>query len=204
MPSERGQSRARLAGLLLDTLEFGAPANQKAMGISVVAGRVSKYISELAENILNNPSKPANELIEKWIDGAKAVRPGGTIRHNASVMYHSENRTDFESRVLALYRSLDGPVIERTTVVTKAGLKRVQSGSTRALRPAEYLNLIERARALLAHVALRDAEMKARVVAAPGRYNDRIRKSFAEDDIGSSMKRLIQKIARRNIALTRA
>lgn len=202
MPSERksGQGRKRLAGLLLDTLEFGAPANQKAKGISVVAKRVSNSISDLALRILSDPRKPASLHIAEWIRDAKDARTGGSILHNASVIYQSGNRTDYESRVLSLYRALDGPVIVKSNVVTKVGLERVNGGSTRELRPAEYLSLIERARVLLAQVAARDEEMSNKVLTAKhGRYTPYIQDSFTED-LGKSMQRLIRKISRRSAA----
>ena len=177
MPSERksGQSRARLAGLLLDTLEFGAPS-ARAANITVVALRVSESIRELAIDILEDPAS-VKDLIGKWQKSVKVAKRtwdnkivhGGTVEDNASTIHQkSAGRGDFEERVLALYRALDGDVYEKGTKisadVSRPKPPRTNTGAIQTSgRIADHLDHLRRARLLLDAVIKEDKHIHNRV-----------------------------------------
>ena len=178
MPSERaksGQSRERLAGLLLDTLEFGQ-ARGRASEVTVVALRVSDSIRRLAIDILEDPST-VNTLITDWQKSVKKPKSPGaaTVEDNASTIHQkSAGRGDFEARVLALYRALDGDVYDKSTKIT-ANVRRTKASTTNATtttttggiaastRVADHRDHLRRARLLLDAVIAEDKHIHNRV-----------------------------------------
>jgi hypothetical protein len=186
MPSERGKSRARLAGLLLDTLEFGQK-RERASEITVVALRVSDSIRDLAIDILESPSS-VNALITAWQQSVKLQKRtwdnkivhGGTVEDNASTI-HQKNaaRGDFEARVLALYRALDGDVYEKGTKIT-ANVRRTKAPTTGVIaasgRIADHLDHLRRTRLLLDAVIAEDKHIHNRI-------SEKVRKGHNVGDI---------------------
>ena len=173
MPSEQGREsghrRARLAGLLLDTLAFGQPS-ARASQITVVALRVSDSIKELAVDILENPAS-VTSLIEKWQEKVKTAHVPGTratVEDNASTIHQKKrSRGDFEARVLALYRALDGDVYEagKRVQASVARVKRDATTSTTAPsgRIADHLDRLKRARVLLEMLEREDKMLRQKV-----------------------------------------
>ncbi len=184
---------------MLDTLEFGQK-RERASDITVVALRVSDSIRELAIRILQNPVD-VNKLIEKWQKSVKLPRfdaitnrviPGGTIEDNASTIHQkSGGRGDFEARVLALYRALDGDVYDKGRKIV-ANVRRTKAPTTGAIaasgRTADHRDHLRRARLLLQAVAEEDLHIHDRIVEKVKKNHvvvgipDAVQQMYADDD----------------------
>ena len=211
MPSEQGREsghrRARLAGLLLDTLAFGQPS-ARASQITVVALRVSDSIKELAVDILEDPAS-VTSLIEKWQDKVKTAHVHGTratVEDNASTIHQKKrSRGDFEARVLALYRALDGDVYEagKRVQASVARVKRDATTTTTAPsgRIADHLDHLKRARVLLEMLEREDKMLRQKVhegrdnlpVAVLRDYREREDGSHLHDRLNEAIQHIIKR-----------
>jgi hypothetical protein len=165
--------RARFAGFLLDNLEFGAP--MRATEITEIARRVRESIHDLAVDILHKPAA-VNELIKEWQESVKHPQAGkkGTVQQNASAIHRKSSthggagRGDYESRVLALYRALDGEVLKKGEYAA-ADLRRVKAtraanAAITSVRIGDHLARLEQARLLLGVLIEEDMWVRNRVI----------------------------------------
>lgn len=201
MPAD---ARERLAGLMLDALDFGggkkaanknkATAGRKvtpkpklkdnsqlargrAYGITEAGTRVAADLSALVDEILlhqkggpvdvqqldseGNPvtdstgkpvfekrHKTVDEMLRDWRGRAQKTQQGqqASIAEYARFMSQNSQRSDYESRVLSLYKALGGPY--HTDEVSRATVKRTKKTND-VMHIDVLINLYKRARAAL-------------------------------------------------------
>jgi hypothetical protein len=151
-------ARERLAGLMLDALDFGGPKQParpklkpsmdpnllrgRAQGITEAGKRVAGNLRKLVGDIMQetregklfemkdrtgkveNRTRTVDEILAEWRGTLKTAQIGGSIERNAKFMSQNKNRSDFESRVLSLYKALDGTI--ETKEASKSEVKRVR------------------------------------------------------------------------------
>jgi len=163
MPTE---ARQRLAALMLDALDFGAPKPKprrlkasedenlkrgKAEGATKPAQRVAKNLTNLVWDIMNEtkvrrlfPKKNENgqivkdaqggviedtrsvdEILIAWREKLRDDASSGSVKLNAKFISEKEHKTDFERRVLSLYKALGGPLADSASK-DQVKVKRVQ------------------------------------------------------------------------------
>ena len=155
MPTD---ARERLAGLMLDALDFGVPKQParpklkpsmdpnlkrgRAQGITEAGKRVAGNLRKLVGDIMKETregklfemkdgtgnvevrTRTVDEILAEWRGTLKTAQIGGSIERNAKFMSQNQNRSDFESRVLSLYKALDGTIEKEDAL--KSQVKRVR------------------------------------------------------------------------------
>lgn len=223
-------ARERLAGLMLDALDFGGKgadrprlrdnpellARGRSYGITEAGTRVAADLKKLVEEILHHQAgdpveiyqrdtagilikdsngrlmltgekrhKTVDEILIEWRGRASDTVPGqkASIAQYATFMRNGQ-RSDYESRVLSLYKALEGPYTKDH--VSRETVKRERTAKSE-MDVNVLINLYNRAVTILSEIDKKAEDVKKRLEGG-GRGKNKI------DDLIEAELRLSSKV----------
>lgn len=181
-------ARERLAGLMLEALDFGEPkpklrvkqyedlARGRASGATTASNIVAADLKKLIRGFLaesrngyfwdaetkeRKDARGIDAILAAWRDEADKVQDGQrtSVAVYARFMEDKPTKTDHEQRVLSLYKALSGPLAERAD---KDSVKRVRTAAGE-MSVDVLINLYKRAATILDEINAKADSVKERV-----------------------------------------